>query len=164
LRHVFDRPVQGGQIGLFAFGHEPVEFEDFTFERRQGKVFVVMQFSEPYRQLYEEVIQPVTLEFGLNAYHVGEVFGPGVILHDIEQGIVEAEVVIAEITPENQNVFYELGYSHALNKPTILLADRTKKLPFDVSGYRVLFYDNTIAGKKQIEDGLRKHLEAILHE
>jgi len=141
-----------------------VEFEDFTFERRQGKVFVVMQFSEPYRQLYEEVIQPVTLEFGLNAYHVGEVFGPGVILHDIEQGIVEAEVVIAEITPENQNVFYELGYSHALNKPTILLADRTKKLPFDVSGYRVLFYDNTIAGKKQIEDGLRKHLEAILHE
>jgi len=123
-----------------------------------------MQFSEPYRQLYEEVIQPVVKTFDLCAYHVGEVFGPGIILNDIAQGIVEAEVVIAEITPANQNVFYELGYSHALNKPTILLAERGKQLPFDVSGYRVLFYDNTIAGKKQIEDGLRKHLEAILRE
>jgi hypothetical protein len=123
-----------------------------------------MQFSEPYKQLYEEVIKPVVEAFELRAYHVGEVFGPGIILNDIAQGIVEAEVVIAEITPANQNVFYELGYSHALNKPTILLAERGKQLPFDVSGYRVLFYDNTIAGKKQIEDGLRRHLEAIMRE
>jgi nucleoside 2-deoxyribosyltransferase len=72
--------------------------------------------------------------------------------------------VIADITPINQNVFYELGYSHALNKPTILLAERGKQLPFDVSGYRVLIYDNTIAGKKQLEDGLTKHFEAILNK
>ncbi|HTV57674.1 MAG TPA: hypothetical protein VMJ93_02290 [Verrucomicrobiae bacterium] len=164
LQHVFDKPATSGQVGLFAFGRSPVEFENFVVRQRPGKVFVVMQFSEPYRQLYEEVIQPVVKTFDLCAYHVGEVFGPGIILNDIAQGIVEAEVVIAEITPANQNVFYELGYSHALNKPTILLAERGKQLPFDVSGYRVLFYDNTIAGKKQIEDGLRKHLEAILRE
>jgi nucleoside 2-deoxyribosyltransferase len=87
------------------------------------------------------------------------------ILHDIAQGIVDAQIVIAEITPANQNVFYELGYAHALAKPTILLAERGKQpLPFDISGYRVLFYDNTIAGKKQVEDGLKKHLQAILRD
>ena len=71
---------------------------------------------------------------------------------------------MAEITPPNQNVFYELGYAHALAKPTILLAERGKQLPFDISGYRVLFYDNTIGGKNQVEDGLKKHLTAILRE
>jgi hypothetical protein len=164
LQHVFDKPIMSGQIGLNAWGSGPVEFDSYVVERRRGKVFVVMQFSEPYRQLYEDVIRPVSAKFNLGAYHVGEVFGPGIILNDIQQGIIEAEVVIADITPMNQNVFYELGYSHALNKPTILLAERGKQLPFDVSGYRVLMYDNTIAGKKHFEDGLAKHLEAILRE
>ena len=72
--------------------------------------------------------------------------------------------MIAEITPANQNVFYELGYAHALKKPTILLAERGKELPFDISGYRCLFYENSIGGKKAVEDGLREHLEAILRE
>jgi len=86
------------------------------------------------------------------------------ILHDITQGLVDAQIVIAEITPVNQNVFYELGFAHALRKPTILLAEKGKQLPCDVSGYRCLFYENSIGGKKAVEDGLRKHLAAILRE
>jgi nucleoside 2-deoxyribosyltransferase len=76
------------------------------------------------------------------------------IAQGIAQGIADAKVVIAEITPANQKVFYELGYAHALGKPTILLAERGKQPPFDISGYRVLFYNNTIAGKKQVQEGL----------
>ena len=164
LEHILDKPLTGGQVGLFAWGDKPVEFGPFAFDRRPGTVFVVMQFSEPYNQLYEDVIKPVTKEFGLRTYHAGDVFGGGLILHDVAQGIVDAKVVVAEITPPNQNVFYELGYAHALAKPTILLAERGKQLPFDISGYRVLFYDNTIGGKNQVEDGLKKHLTAILRE
>ena len=164
LDHVLEKPLTGGQLGVFAWGHQPVDFSDFVAEGRRGTVFVVMQFSEPYNQLYEDVIKPVTEAFGLRAYHAGEVFRPGPVLHDVAQGIVDAKVIVAEITPPNQNVFYELGYAHALGKPTILLAERGKQLPFDVSGYRVLFYDNTIGGKTQVEEGLRKHLTAILRE
>jgi nucleoside 2-deoxyribosyltransferase len=61
-------------------------------------------------------------------------------------------------------VFYELGYAHALRKPTILLADSSKDLPFDVRGYRCIFYENSIGGKRKVEEQLRKHLEAILRE
>ena len=78
------------------------------------------------------------------------------------------EVVIAEISPAggelnnyNPNVFYELGYAHALGKPTILLARRGSKLPFDINSYRVVFYDDTIGGKAEVEENLRKHLAAI---
>ncbi len=58
------------------------------------------------------------------------------------------------------------GYAHALKKPTILVADRDKlaKLPFDVSPFRTLFYQNSIGGKKKVEEGLRKYLEAIVPE
>ena len=164
LEHVLEKPLTGGQVGLFAWGAQAVEFSSFAFDRRPGTVFVVMQFPEPYNQLYEDVIKPVTAAFGLRTYHAGDVFGPGLILHDVAQGIVDAKVIVAEITPPNQNVFYELGYAHALAKPTILLAERGKQLPFDISGYRVLFYDNTIGGKNQVEDGLKKHLTAILGE
>jgi hypothetical protein len=121
LDHVLEKPLTGGQLGLFTWGEQPVEFTSFAVERRPGTVFVVMQFSEPYKQLYEEVIKPVTCAFGFRAYHVGEVFGPGMILHDIAQGIVDAKVIIAEITPVKQNVFYELGYAHALVSPQFFL-------------------------------------------
>ena len=166
LDHQLSRPLSGGQLGLFTWAEQDgeVDFREISIDPQRGTVFVVMAFSEPYKQLYEEIIQPVTFSLGLRAYHVGEVFGPGIILRDIAQGIVDAKVVIAEVTPPNQNVYYELGYAHALNKPTIILAERSKELPFDISGYRVLFYDNTIAGKKQVEEGLRKHLTAILRD
>lgn len=164
FEHVLETPFMVGQIGLYAWGTCQVTFQNMVVSKVPGKVFVVMHFSEPYQQLYKEVIQPVCKDFGLHAYHVGEVFGPGVILQDIASGIIEAKIVIAEVTPVNQNVFYELGYAHALGKPTILLAERGKELPFDITGYRCLFYENTIGGKKQVEDALKKHLQAILLE
>jgi hypothetical protein len=49
-----------------------------------------------------------------------------------------------------------------LKKPTILLADSTKDLPFDISGCRCLFYENAIGEKRKGEEGLRRHLDAIL--
>jgi nucleoside 2-deoxyribosyltransferase len=55
-----------------------------------------------------------------------------VILQDIRRGIVESDVIVAEITPVNANVFYELGCAHALDTPTILLANRNvdKRIAF----------------------------------
>lgn len=72
-------------------------------------------------------------------------------------------MIIAEITPPNPNVFYELGYAHALAKPTILLAEHGRQLPFDISGYRCILYDNSIKGKGELETLLANHLKAILH-
>jgi nucleoside 2-deoxyribosyltransferase len=100
----------------------------------------------------------------LRVYRVDEVYRPGIILQDIITGIAESEVIVAEITPPNANVFYELGYAHALSKPTILLAERGKELPFDIKSYRCIFYDNTIRGKKEVELNLRRHLASILQE
>jgi hypothetical protein len=170
LNHILDKPLTGGQVGLFAFGEEPVEFSKVLVDGSAGAVFVVMKFSEPYAQLYEKVIRSVASEreFGLRVYKADEVFGPGIILNDIVQAIIDATIVVVEITPDRdvENVFYELGFAHGLGKQgqTILMAERGRRLPFDISQYRVVFYENTIAGKDQVEDQFRKHLRAILRK
>jgi len=110
------------------------------------------------------VILPTAKALDLKVIRIDEIAGPGIIFEDIKRQIAEAKIVVAEITAPNQNVFYELGYAHALNKPTILLAQRGKELPFDIRSYRVIFYDDSIGGKPALERDLKKHLEAILRD
>jgi len=163
LQHVFDEPLQGNQIGLLAYGDKKVIFKEFEFNRLPPEVFVVMQFSEPYNSLYEEVITEVCREFELKVIRGDDCYSEhGIILNEIIKSIVESEIIIAEITPANPNVFYELGFAHALKKPTILLAELGQKLPFDVQGYRTLFYEDSIKGKNAIIENLRKYLKSIL--
>ena len=163
LTHVLPQPLEIGQVGLFAWGSSAVTFEAIAVSARPPSAFVVMQFTPPFDELFEDVIRPVCAELEIEAYRASDIYRPGVIIQDIIQGLGESQVVIAEITPANPNVFYELGYSHALRKPTILLANReeTDRLPFDLSGFRVIFYDNTIRGKSSIESDLRGHLLTI---
>jgi hypothetical protein len=165
LENVLPTPLRYGQLGLYSWLRQGggFEFTDFFANPVRGDAFVVMQFSG-FEELYSDVIEPLTKEFGLHPYRADQVYGPGNIMADIIRGIETAQIVIAEITPTNENVFYEVGYAHALKKPTILLAEKNKKLPFDLSGFRCLFYENSIGGKRQVEEGLRKHLYAILTE
>lgn len=139
-------------------------FEVYDIKRHvlKPKIFVVMQFSKEYNDLFEEVIKPVSEKFGYECIRADEYYTGTPILTDIIKSIQESNAIIAEITPDNPNVFYEIGYSHAVGKPTILLCDKKReKLPFDLSGFRTLFYENTIAGKKKVETSLMKYLENI---
>ena len=83
-------------------------------------------------------------------------------MEDVTRSIRSAALIIADVTPDNANVFYEVGFAHAIGKPTILLSDRKReRLPFDISGFRTLFYDNTIGGKGAVEVRLKQHLDAL---
>jgi hypothetical protein len=121
-----------------------------------------MQFGPDFDDVYQDVIKEVLKDYEANVLRADELSGPGFIISDIVREITEAQLVIADITPTNANVYFEVGYALALEKPTILLAKKGTSLPFDVAGFRVLFYEDTIGGKGRLEDGLRRHLDAIL--
>jgi len=151
------------QTGMHFIGESAVEVSKFRVSGSKGKAFVVMEFGTPFDEIYIDVISEICSEFDIEAQRADDVYGPGLIIADVIRDIAEADFVVAEVTPKNPNVYYEIGYAHAINKPTILLADRTiDKLPFDIAGFRTLFYSNTISGKGKFEDGLRKHIAAIL--
>ena len=150
------------QLEVAFHGEGTIELRNVSVEALRPLAFVVMQFSADYTALFNEVIEPVCTDFGYQVLRGDNVYTNGLIIEDITRSIRECSIVIADITPNNANVYYELGFAHGIGKPAILLSDRNReKLPFDISGFRLLFYDNTIGGKKAVEDSLRKHLEAI---
>jgi len=155
------RPLEGKQTGLIAAGSHKVEFSQFTLNADKPKAFVAMEYREPYDTFYREVIKPQAAKF-YEVVKIDEKPGPGVIFQDMQREIAQADILIAEITPANPNVFYELGYAHALGKPTVLLAQRNGALPFDIRSYRVVFYDDSIGGKTKVEADLARHLESIV--
>ncbi|MDO9000203.1 MAG: hypothetical protein Q7W45_10595 [Bacteroidota bacterium] len=152
-------------IELFFTGYEGnnIVVSNIKVEPVKPRAFIVMQFTNEYNELYEEVIRPVCENHGLDCYRADEFYTSTPILADIISSIKECTIIIADITENNPNVFYELGYAHAVDKPTILLCERKRdKLPFDISSYRTIFYDNTISGKTKVEKNLKKFLENML--
>jgi hypothetical protein len=148
--------------GIWCLNHSTVRVTNFRVEAEKPRAFIVMHFDKAYDEVYSEVIRRTCESFGLAAIRADEIYGPGIIIHDIVEQIHRAQLIIAEITPENANVYFEVGYAFAWSKPIVLLARQGTDLPFDVSAFRVLFYEDTIAGKGRVEEGLAQHLRAIL--
>lgn len=128
------------------------------------KCFVVMPFGdEELEVVYEDFIKPV-VENGcrLNCERGDDVFGSNVVMHDILSSIRAADIVLADLTRKNANVFYEVGICHALGKPVLLLAQSIDDVPFDLRHRRVLLYDYTPRGCKKLELDLKPNLLAML--
>ena len=158
-------PNQPRQVGVFAVSEAQVQVSNFSANIERPMAFIVMQFSSPYNEVYSDVIRKLCEESGIDPVRADEIYGPGIIIKDVVDRIAKSQVVIADISPTNPNVYFEVGYALALGKPIVLLAQRRvpdAPLPFDLSAFRVLFYDDSIGGKLKLETGLRKHLKQIL--
>ena len=155
--------VNRTHIGILVKSRGKVTISGFSTDYKCPEAFVVSQFGGNYDILYDEVIRPICKKLNYKPIRGDEVASCSMILNDIIASIQNAAVIIADITPDNPNVFYEIGYAHAQNKPTILLCDKAlrNKLPFDVSGFRTIFYDNSIGGKRQVEEKLEGYLQSI---
>ncbi|MFN8339397.1 MAG: hypothetical protein U0T36_10310 [Saprospiraceae bacterium] len=104
-----------------------VFLSDIHVESIKPKLFVVMQFTDEFNALYKDVIFPVSEDAGYEVIRADEFFSSTPILNDIIRSIREASVIVADITPDNPNVFYEIGYAHAIQKPTILICDKKRQ-------------------------------------
>lgn len=156
----YDFPTD--QIGLILKGKKDIVVRNIEVSATPLTAFVVMQFSDEYNQLYNEIIKPICERHNISCIRADELYYSTPILKDIIDSITNSSLVIAEITPNNPNVFYEIGYAHAINKPTILLCNHNReKLPFDISGFRTLFYENSIAGKRKAEDSFSNYITNI---
>jgi hypothetical protein len=155
--------TDGLSVGLFAFRSSVrATFRNFQVDDARPKAFIVMQFTSPYNEVYRDAIQPLVTEIGFDPLRVDDIASPGIIISDIKNQITESSIVIADITEANPNVYYEVGMAHAIDKPTVLLAQRGTKLPFDVGPHRCIFYENTIPGRARLQEALKRSLESLL--
>jgi len=124
--------------------------------------FVLMPFKpqEFDQKVYSDVIKPtVEKELGICCIRSDEETKPGIINNQIFTMILKAKLIIAETTSRNPNVFYEVGMAHAFNKDVFIFnSNKKKKLPFDISTNRAVFYDNQDDLKKKIVENLKDHV------
>jgi len=103
--------------------------------------FVIMPFAPELSAIYASVIVPVCRRLGIEPLRADRILEPGSIPDQITSAIRNSSFVIGEISNQNDNVFYELGYAHAVGKKSILLSDRSRQLPFDVRVSRTIIYE-----------------------
>ena len=88
---------------------------------------------------------------------------PGLITHQIIERVVNAELVVADLTDRNANALYELALRHVTRKPVVHMVLAGQDLPFDIVQQRTVRYDTqNLDAAEQARDDLRKHVEAVL--
>jgi hypothetical protein len=117
--------------------------------------FVVMGFGEktdfqsnPPRVLnlnktYEYIIEPAVTEAGLECVRADQIIHSTVIDKPMYERLLDADLVVADLSTSNANAIYELGVRHAL-KPTttIVMAESNFSFPFDLNHLSILKYEH----------------------
>ena len=102
------------------------------------------KFDKRFNDTYKKAIENA----GLEPYRVDQDPGVEVPIDRIEEGIREATICLADITTDNPNVWYELGYAFAVDRSVIMVCgeERNGRLPFDIQHRTVIKYTSESKG------------------
>lgn len=154
--------VKGG--GEFPLGIKPLVFVAMPFGRKQDTSGTIeIDFDDIYRR----GIIPATEDADVDVIRADEERMGGFIHASMYERLLLAEIVIADLTLANPNVFYELGIRHAARpRATIMIFNEGGMLPFDVRPLRAIPYCLNEDGRLSDEEAerLRKTLTAKLRE
>lgn len=107
-------------------------------------VFVLMPLDPSFSDIYKFGIKGAAEDVGAYAERVDEqIFTEG-ILDRIFNQVSKSDVVVADMTGRNSNVFYEVGYAHALGKVVLLLTQAVEDIPFDLKHRQHIVYGGKI--------------------
>ncbi len=128
--------------------------------------FVMQPFdADKFDKRYDSVFAPAIIAAGLEPYRVDRDPAVNVPIQDIEKGIRDAELCLADITTDNPNVWFELGFSFAIPREVVLVCsnERITKYPFDVQ-HRAIIQYNTGAPQdfEELKNKIEKRIHAIL--
>ena len=123
------------------------------------RVFVLMPFDEAFGPVFENFIKPTFedvegVEFQIT--RADDIENQRNILNDIVVQIATSDLVLADLTGSNPNVFYELGIAHAMGRPVVLLTQDISDVPFDLHAYRILQYSLHFVEMETAKAGLRQ--------
>lgn len=127
-----------------------------------GYVFIIMPMSPESPSLPDTL---ATIKRACRAVHmrgsrIDDKANTGQITENIHNNIRLAEYIVADLTDERPNVYYEVGYAHALGKPILLVARAETNIHFDLQGCRTHRYHNY----DDLERELKKWLRALKKE
>lgn len=134
---------------------------------QRPRCFIISEIGEegsPERRradaVYKYIIAPVAEQCGYEPVRADRIHKPGLITNDIISHLLNDEMVVADLSNNNPNVFYELAVRHAAHHPVVVLRAPGQRIPFDVHGIRaVTVAANDIEVAEEAKNHLRRHIE-----
>lgn len=129
-----------------------------------GTCFVMMPFASKFDEVFSVIKEAVESDEVHLECKRGDDFLKPHILETILMSIARSEYIIADLTDQNPNVFYELGIAHCIKnmKNLVLITQDMKFVPFDLRQYRCIVYEQSISGasklKRDIANTLRENI------
>jgi hypothetical protein len=135
-------------------------FASWRQRSRQDCCFVMMPFLDKFDNVYHVVKRAAEDYASCRCVRADEIAAPGRITDDIYEHIQKAKFLVADITDQNANVYYEVGVAHGREKAVILLAQAASTIPFDVGGLRYLEYE--LNNLDALHRNLTRHIKETL--
>ena len=139
--------------------------EDSVRHLQQGRpsCFIIMSYREEYDHWYADVSKFIENELGLLCRRADRHQGSGMdLLAKVHAMILHADVVIAEISEESPNVYYEYGFAMAHRRPPILVARKGVVPPTDLRGIEFLPYEDGVKADAAFRQKLKEVVQARL--
>ena len=138
-------------------------FEQHQTEAIAGTCFVIMPFAKAFTPTFKAIQRSIETNLGFQCTRTDELLGGGHIIEDILRGIASSELIVADVTGKNANVYYELGIAH-MSKPVekvVLLSQNVDEIPFDLRQFRHIIYKPGTAGLNAMSRMLAQAVSAI---
>ncbi len=109
---------------------------------RKTRGLVITPFDAAGRRVLDAVRRALE-EIHVEVFRMDDIAPGAVWANAITDAVRSSDFLVVDVTQQNPNVLYELGFAHALRKPTILIAssEATGKLPSDLAGFQYIVYE-----------------------
>ena len=133
-----------------------------------ARCFVIQPFDKgKFDKRYEDIFKPAIEKAGLEPYRVDQDPSVDVPIQAIEKEIRGAAICLADITTDNPNVWYELGFAFAANKPVVMVCSEERKgrFPFDIQHRTILQYKSeSVSDFEKLKKQITERIVALLKQ
>lgn len=132
--------------------------------------FVIQPFNALYNKRFDSLYKPAIEAAGMTAYRVDQDPSATVLVESIEANIKRAAVCLADISEDNPNVWYELGFAVAAGRPVVMACSderekNGKQFPFDIRHRAIVTYKTEAPQDFQLfQERLTSRLKAMLEQ
>jgi hypothetical protein len=170
--------LKGFDDGMYLHINPPL-FTTRETKANTKLVFVLMPFGEKewrrresdgtwqnekydFDPAYFGLVVPAVEELGLECKRADDLYEVRPVMQKIWSQILQAKLLIADLTSANPNVLYELGIGHTLGKPIILITQDMKYVPTDLKALECVTYEAQLGKEKEFRTKLKKSIQDVI--